>query len=497
MADKAQQKSPSPEGKAGQEPADNLPENKVDVEDAGTLKKKVTITVPRERIDAKFDDMFGELRKTAQVPGFRIGHAPHRLIEKRFGKEVSQDVRNALIGESLGSGIKKTTLKTLGEPEIDLDAIELPETGEMTFSFEVEIQPEFDLPRLKGIPVEKTQMEVTDGRIDEYLEELRQSRARYDETDTAAADGDVVAAGVKISGEGIEPLEKAGLTLRVAPGQIEGLPLVDLGKALSGKKAAQKAELTIKVPQAHPQEAWRDKELTVEITISQVRRRVLPELNEEFARQMGFETLKEMREFLATRLGQRLEQESQRSMRDQVCRYLLDKTSFDLPEGVAKRHAARLVQRQQVDMLQRGIPREKIEERITELQAAASEQAQHELKLRFILGKIAKEQSIEVSEAEINARIAQMAGMYNRRPERLRQELTSDGSLGQLEVALREEKALETILGDAKITEAAEPAKKEKPAPKAKKTAKKSAKKPARKASKKTPKKSTSKKKKA
>lgn len=474
-----------------------LPDNEVNVEDAGTLKKTVTVTIPAERIQAKRDEMFGELSSTAQVPGFRIGRAPRRLLEKRFGKEVASDVRNSLIGESIGDAIEKSELKTLGEPDLDLDAIELPEAGAMEFSFSVEVAPEFDLPELKGVAVEKTSAEVTDERLDQEIEMWAQSQSRYEDTDGEAADGDVVVAGATIRIEGEqEAHERPGLTLRVAPGQIEGLPLVDLAKALAGKKAEDSAELKITVPDAHPNEAWQGKEATVEIRISQVRRRVMPTIDDEFATGAGFDNLKELREFIRSRISAQAESEVRRNMRQQVEQYLLDKTEFDLPEGVATRHAASVIQRRTVELLQRGVPRERIEENITELQAAAGEQARRDLKLQFILDKIADEREIEVTADEVNARVAQMASMYNRRPERVRQELAADGSLAQLDVVIREEKTMDALLQDAKVTEVtgekAEKAEKKTPE-KAEKMAKKTTKKAAKKTAKKTEKKAASK----
>ncbi|MCK4601909.1 MAG: trigger factor, partial [Phycisphaerae bacterium] len=421
------------------------PQNSVSVEDAGTLKKKLTVTVPRAKIDGKFDEMFGELGRTAQVPGFRIGRAPKRLIEKRFGKEVGEDVRNAIIGESIGDAIEKAELKTLGEPDIDLEKIELPEKGDMEFNFEVEVAPEFDLPELKGIKVTKQDLEADDERTGQYIEQLRLSKARFETTDQAAAEGDTVTARATISGEGLETFERPGLTLRVAPGQVEGLPLVDLGGALAGKKAGQAASLKVKVPQAHPNEDWRDKELTVEIDISQVQHRVLPKVDEAFAASAGFESLAEMRQFIASRLEANLAMEAKRAQRNQVCQYLLDNTKLDVPEGAAARHSTRVLQRRYVELLQMGHPREKIDENLTELQAAASQQAQRELKLQFILGKIAEADGIEVNDDEVNARVATMAQSYNRRPEQLRQELAGDGSLAALEVSIREEKALDKL----------------------------------------------------
>jgi len=439
-----------------QEPGDGLPANGVEVADAGTLRKKVTITVRRERIDAKLDEMFGELARTAQVPGFRIGRAPRRLIEKRFGREVSQDVRNALVGEAIGSAVEQTALKTLGEPDLDLDAIELPESGEMTFSFEVEVAPEFELPDLEGIPVEKRTFEVNDERIDAAMEQYRRSRARYEATSEPAAEGDTVTVEARIGGEGVGEVHRRGLTLRVAPGQVEGLPLVDLPKALAGKKAGEKATLSVRAGESHPNEQWRGKELTVELTISEVHHRVLPDLDDAFAEAAGFDSLAEMRDFVARSLRGRVETEAAQAMRQQVHKYLLDHTDFELPEGVVRRQTARVLQRRYIDLLSQGVPRERIDEHLTELQAAAGEQARLDLKLQFILAKVGEQMGVEVDEGEVNARIAQMAAAYNRRPERLRQELDQDGTLALVEVSLREEKATDRLLEQARVTEVSE-----------------------------------------
>jgi len=472
------------------------PENQVKVEEAGTLKKKLTVTVPRQRIDAKRDEMFGELSQSAQIPGFRIGRAPRRLVEKRFGKEVAADVRNALIGESIGSAIEKSDLKSLGEPSIDLEKIELPDSGDLEFSFEVEIAPEFDLPELKGIKVEKPVLDITDERVDRDIADWSQSQARYEATTDAAAEGDAVTAGATIFVAGQdETHDRPGLTLRVAPGQIEGIPLVDLGKALAGRKADETAEIKVTVPNAHPNESWRGKEATIAVRISQVRKRMLPAVDDKFAAQAGFESLDELRRFVRQRLTAQLETETRQAMHQQVQQYLLSNADFKLPEGVLARHTARLIQRRYVELLQRGVPRERIDERLTELQAAADEQARRDLKLQFILDKVAETRQIEVSDDEVNARVAQMAGMYNRRPERLRQELAADGTLAQLGGVIREEKAVDALLNDAEVTEV-KPASREgepdkgKPAAKKKTPAKKPAeKKPAEKAAKRSTKK--------
>lgn len=439
-----------------EEPEANLPENEVAVEDAGTLRKKVTVTVPRAKIDAKMDEMFGELSSSAQVPGFRVGRAPRRLLEKRFGREVSEDVGNALVGESMGEAIEKTELKVLGEPDIDLDEIEVPDSGDMEFSFEVEIAPEFELPPTDGIRVERPSADVTEERLDEYLQQCARREARFEATDEPVDEGDMVTAGARISGEGIEPVERHGLNLRAAPGQVEGLPLIDLGKELEGKTAGDTVELTVTAPEAHPNEDWRGKELTVAITISQVRRQVVPEIDEEYAAGLGFDSLEELRDRLRQMLEARLEQDAQRAMREQICDHLLEKTDFELPEGVVQRHTAQVLTRRAVDLMMQGVPREQIDEHMAELQSQAGEQARRDLKLSFILGRLADEMDVQVGDEEINAQVAQMAAQQDRRPERVRQELEQDGRLDELAHNLREQKVLDAILEKAEVVETEE-----------------------------------------
>ena len=464
------------------EQQDETPVFDVNVEDAGTLKKKVTVKIPRDHIDGKFDEMFGELSRTAQVPGFRVGHAPKRLIEKRFAKEVGEDVRNNLIGESIGQALDQAGLRTLGEPDIDLENIELPESGDMDYSFEVEVAPEFELPELKGIAIEKPLLEITDDRIDGTIDQIRQSRSTYDASDGPAAAGDMVVADAIITGEECDAVRRPGTSLRVGPGQVEGLALVELGDALTGKKAGDTAELTTKAPEAHPNEQWQGKLLAIELKITEVSARQLPDVDDAFAEAVGFENLAELRQYVSDDLSGRLEYDVRRAMRNQACQYLIDSTEFDLPQGAVARHTERALQRRYISMLQQGTPREQIDEKLTELQADAADQARQELTLTFILGKIAEAEEVDVTEDEINSRIAQMARSYNRRPERLRQELTQDGTIQQVAVSIREEKALDKLLDDAEITEVAP----EQAAPKAaEKAAEKAEKKAAPKAAKK------------
>jgi trigger factor len=246
---------------------------------------------------------------------------------------------------------------------------------------------------------------------------------------------------------------KTSVALRVAPGQVEGLPMVDLGEKLAGHTIGQTATLTVKVPPVHPNEAWRGKEARIDLTVKSIRRRRLPEVNEEFAKAAGYDSVGELREGLAGRMKAQLDMEVQQAMRVQLNQYLLDHTQVELPEGMTARFAERMLRRRFVELLQRGIPREQIEERMAELAASVSEESKRALKVAFVLQRIADDRGLEVTDEEINAQVAQMAHAYNRRPERLRMELEEDGSLQQVATAIVEDKAAAILLGAAKITE--------------------------------------------
>src|SRR5688500_16387986 len=142
----------------------------VKVEDLGPATKKISVEIPRDRIEAKMAEQFKELRSQAAIPGFRPGHAPQKLIEKRFAGDVKEQVRRTLISESYEQAVEKNKLQVIGEPEFDNpEGIQLPEAGNFTYSFQVEVQPEFDVPDMGGLKVRRPRIEISSENIDQAM----------------------------------------------------------------------------------------------------------------------------------------------------------------------------------------------------------------------------------------------------------------------------------------------------------------------------------------
>lgn len=441
------------------------------IEPVGPCKKKIVIEVPEEEIKNATDKQYNDLRKEALVPGFRKGRAPRRLLEKRFGKETTEAVKLKLLAQVSESAIKDNKLAILGEPDIDVEKIELPDTGPLKFDFEVEVRPEFDLPALEGIPVTKTKLEVTDEQIDREIERFQKwSGIWMPREDGAVELDDQIIADVTIKpvcpqdvsqqsadekAETLEQEQKLDNTEIYVRhnGFVAGIPVEKLDELMVGAKAADVKQTTVEVPKTYFREEYRGKKVDIQITVKDIKWLKPAAIDENFLKRLQVEDENELREKIHDMLHSRLEQQGRTEMTEQIYKHLLDNTNFDLPLDIVAEHSTTLLQRQYVNLLSRGLSREQIEEQMDRLRASSEEQAKEQFKIFFIMDKIADKLDIKVSEEEINGHIAQLAIQQKQRPERMREEMQRDGSLAQFGLQVRENKCIAKLLESANVTE--------------------------------------------
>ena len=453
--------------------------NIVTIEEAGPCKKKIAIEVPEEAIKKSLDEQYTDLRKEAEIPGFRKGRAPMRLIEKRFGNDINQQVKLKLLADASEAAVKDNEIDMLGDPDIDYENVELPETGPLKFEFEVEVRPDFELPELKGIKVEKVKVDFTDEQVEEQLEEMRKRAGIWEPKEEGnVEDGDQILADAILKIEDVEENEKRdNIEISVRPnGYVAAIPVENLNEVLTGAKNGETKTTTVEVPKTYFKEEYRGKKVDIEITVREIKQLVPAELNEEFFTRFGVEDADELRERIGEVHQSQVEQQARSAMGDQVYKYLLENTNLELPESIVADQATRILQRQYSNMLLQGMPREEVEEQMMQLQASSEDQAKEQMKLFFVMDKIADNLDIQVSDEELNGHIAQVAMQRGRRPEKMREEMLRDGSLAQFSLQVREQKCIENILEDAEISEVDAPTEK-KPAAKKKTAKKKTAKK--------------------
>ncbi len=250
----------------------------VRVEEVGTLRKKLSITVPRDAIDARFDEQYEELRREALVPGFRKGRAPRRLLEKRFGHEVGETLVQQFVTNGYMAAIEKVDLKVLGDPLIwvtekgatsqmlvdvqkAIDLLEVPKDGAFTFSCEVEVRPEFEMPELDGIPVTKPVVEITDEKLDAQMDRLRGMLGTYvPAPDGVAKADDVITGDLKMICGDTVLKEEQNVRIAVRPQVIDGVVLEKLGEVLTGAKVEEVKTISGQIPDTHIREEFRGKQ---------------------------------------------------------------------------------------------------------------------------------------------------------------------------------------------------------------------------------------------
>ena len=427
----------------------------ITIEDAGPGAKKVSVEIPHDRITTELQKQFKELRQQAAVPGFRVGHAPQKLIEKRFSTDVKEQVRRSLISESYEQAVEKNKLQVIGEPEFENpDAIKLPDEGALSYSFTVEVQPEFSLPGLEHLEVKKPIVQITDENVDQAMQNLREQQgALVPVEDRGVEARDYLTADVHVKLDGTVIAHQHDAQIVARPGRLGGIQIDDLDKQLEGMKPGETRTLSAHAPDTHANEQLRGKDVQIEISLKDLKRMELVEVTPEFLADLGFDTEEELRQALREQMEEKIHADVQQNMREQVNQYLLANTQVDLPAKLSDKQTDRLANRRAIDMMMRGVPRDQVEANIERLRHGARDEAIRELKLFFILQKLANDQGVDVDEPELNGRIAMLAAQREARPEKLKQEMTKDGSLANLYIQMREQKAVDNVLEKAKIQE--------------------------------------------
>ncbi len=458
----------------------------VKVSDAGVLRKKVAVTVPRANIDQELEKEYKELVGEAIVPGFRRGRAPRRLVEKRFGSEVGSQVQTRLLSNAYLAAVEKEDLKVLGDPLFWVEAkekkpkatqasepkeelvdmraalqhLKLPEEGDFKFECEVEVKPEFDLPNLEGIEIQRPELSIDDDDVTVQIDRIRARRGSWVPVAGGKVEPDdmlVCDMVMTVDGQEVKSAENVQLAARAQ--RIEGVTIEDLGEKFKGAKVGDERRFEGQLPADYPVEAHRGKQARFNLKLNDIKRLSLPPLDTQFLEAQGFDSEKDYRQWVKQQMEGQLDVEIKRGMRNQVRAYLLEKTKLELPEGLSSRQTDRAVLRRAIELQRQGLPVSEIEKHADELRTSAREQAVAELKLHFVLEQIAEDQELTVTEEEINAQIAAMARAYNRRFDRVRDDLARNDGIEMLYLQIRDEKCIDHVLGKARIVDAKMPKK--------------------------------------
>ena len=413
---------------------------KSSVDQLNDTRVKVTVEVPFSELGPELDKAYQALAQQINIPGFRRGKAPRQLIDARVGRgPVLEQVVNDMLPTRYGQAIEELDIKALGQPNIDITKLEDGDVIE--FVAEVDVRPEFDLPDFSEISVEVPALGSTEERIDHELEHLRERFGSLKTVDREAGDEDFITLNLSatVDGEEIEDAKVEDMSYRVGSGDlIEGLD-----DAVKGLKADESATFTSKLVFGE----YADKDAEVTVTVTAVKERELPELDDDFAQMASeFDTVEELRADLASGAEESAKAEQAASIREEVLKVALEKTQFPLPASVVDEQVNAQVQQL---MGQLGGD-EALFEKLLEAQGTSREEfneqtrtsAEEAVRTQLFLDVLAEKEEPEVTQDELNDHIVVTARRYGVEPQQFLMQLQQSGQLLNLVSDVRRGKAL-------------------------------------------------------
>ena len=427
---------------------------KVEIEANGACQRHITVTVSREDIDRYFEKAFSKLMPDAQVPGFRAGRAPRKLVRSRFRKDVSQQVRGEILMDAVGQVTEDQKLAAISEPDFDPMAIEIPDEGPMTFEFDLEVRPEFDMPDWKGLAIDRPTREFTDDDVESRMNELLSEHAQQVHKDGPAEIGDYVSLDIIVKdGERTihtteEEIVRVLQTLSFRDGSVK-----DFGKLMTGVTPSETREATIRLSRDAANEELRGQEVTIEFKVLEVRRLKLPELTPSLLEEIGVESEEKLREAVKTSMERQLAYQRDRGVRGQITSALVQTADWDLPPEMLDRQADRELQRSVLELRRSGFSEPQIRAHENELRQNSRTETARALKEHFILERVAEVEKIDAEPSDYDDEIALIADQLKDSPRRVRARMEKDGQMDAIRNQIIERKVIDAILEHAKFTD--------------------------------------------
>jgi trigger factor len=419
----------------------------VAIQDAGPCLKKIKITISQEDIESHFNEQYTELVHNAEVPGFRPGHAPRKLIEKKYRKEVADQVKRKLLMESLEQVGEEHKIEAIGEPKFDISAIEVPESGPMVYEFEVEVSPEFALPNYKGLKISRPTKEFGEADVNRQLKKFLEGYAQLVPKSGPAARDDFAIVDVVFRDGGEEISKASELSLRIQPVlRFRDGTVNNFEKSMVGASAGDVRTVDVVISNEAPNAALRGRTIKAEFTVKDVKRLRLPELDKEFLERVGYTTEEQLRDALHSVLRRRLEYEQRRVARQQLLDQLTSAVQIELPKSLVQRQVQSTLRRKVMELRESGLGEDEIRRRFVELQQNSLTATTQSLREHFVLAKIAEAEELEVTPADVDNQIEVMALQSDESPRRVRARLEKEGLLETLEIQILEQLAVDRAL---------------------------------------------------
>lgn len=419
---------------------------KAELVDITETLKNLTVEIPSDVVDAEIARVAKDYSKQAKIPGFRPGKVPTGVIKQRFREQILHDVSHDLVPRAVDAALQEKGIEPVDTPEVD--HVHVKEGEPLRFTAKIETVPPFDPGALNTLTASRPATTVTDQAIDEALQRLRERGARHEPVEgRPVSEGDTAV--LDISRTGTEGDTDAHEDVSIELGSPANPPGFDAN--LVGLSTGEQKTFSVHFPEDYAVKEMANTDVTYTVTVKDVRHKVLPDLDDEFAKDLKMDSLAALRDQIRTDLEEEATEHSVRHVRSEILKQLSDRLSFEPPASMIEREIdrrleefARQLMQQRVDPRQAGIDWAQFRESQREAARAAVGSA-------LALDEIARRDQITVSPEDLDKEIEKFALRAGRTPAALRAQLEKEGAVSRLSAGLRREKALDHAMSQAAI----------------------------------------------
>jgi trigger factor len=427
----------------------------VTVENLAPCKKLLRVEVDVKAVDEAFESTTKEFQKQASLPGFRPGKAPRAMVLKKYEPDIKNEVKRKLIGDAYRQAVDEKKIAVVGNP--DIEEIQFGHGQALQFAATIETEPEFQLPEYKGLPARREAKLVTEADVERALKMLAQQHVKFETVARELKPGDIAVVNYTGTCDG-KPISEIAPTAKglaeqknfwVEAGTETFLP--GFADQIIGAKAGDKRTVNTDFPADFATKELAGKKGVFDVELAEVKEKVLPPMDDAFAKKYGAENLEKLREGVRLDLENELKYSQTKAIRNQIVRGLLDRVNFDLPETAVAQETRNVVYDIVRENSQRGVARDVIEKQKDEIYSAAARSAKERVKLAFLVQRIAEQENIKVSQEEVLQRAQTLAATYQIPPEKFLKDLQKRNGVMELYEQVAHEKVLAFLEQNAKI----------------------------------------------
>jgi trigger factor len=426
---------------------------KTRLEEISPVKKKLEIEIEAGEVDKRIDEAYRELRKGVRLPGFRPGKVPRKILERRFGSQVIDDVTRRLVSETLPKAVEQTNTIPLSMPVIENEILKLGQN--FKYSALMEVRPEFELKDYMGLEVEKERFSVSDEDVEAQLEEIRKTHGRLSsiETERGIKEGDfsVIEYEGFENGKALEGIKNSNFLINVGSHDFHS----DFEKALIGLKKGEMSEFDVDFGEDYSQPKLAGRSVRFKVKVIDIKEMSLPELNDEFAKNLGadFKDLNDLKDKIRETLIEREGKRVDRELKMRLLKKVTDSVDFELPESLVDSELNGAIENIRQNFLRSGSSMEQAgldEEKLKNDLKPASEKR---VKDMLVLAEIARSNDLDITEAELSGGFKELSLKTGQDTEALRQYYEANNLRESFRQQLLEEKTLNYLVKGANIIE--------------------------------------------